>query len=57
MYNLDELQQKWQPVLEHPDLPEIKDAHKRASVATLLLVWFAVRCLILSLMMLLVFSP
>ena len=36
MYNLDELQQKWQPVLEHPDLPEIKDAHKRASVATLL---------------------
>ena len=36
MYNLDELQKKWQPVLEHPDLPEISDAHKRATVATLL---------------------
>ena len=36
MYNLDELQKKWQPVLEHPDLPSIADAHKRATVATLL---------------------
>ncbi len=32
----ENLQQKWQPVLEHPDLPEIKDPHKRAVVATLL---------------------
>jgi hypothetical protein len=36
MYQSDELQKKWQPVLEHPELPEIKDAHKRATVATLL---------------------
>ena len=36
MYNLDELQKKWQPVLEHPDLSTITDAHKRATVATLL---------------------
>tara|TARA_Y100000034_G_C6910355_1_gene424437 strand:- start:7723 stop:9084 length:1362 start_codon:yes stop_codon:yes gene_type:complete len=32
----EELQQKWQPVLEHEDLPEIKDSHKRAVIATLL---------------------
>ena len=36
MYNLDELQKKWQPVLEHPDLSTITDAHKRATVAILL---------------------
>jgi hypothetical protein len=36
MYQSDELQKKWQPVLEHPDLPEIGDAHKRAVTATLL---------------------
>jgi hypothetical protein len=36
MYQSDELQKKWQPVLEHPDLAEIKDAHKRAVTATLL---------------------
>ena len=36
MYQSDELQKKWQPVLEHQDLPEIKDAHKRAVTATLL---------------------
>ena len=35
MYQSDELQKKW-PVLEHQDLPEIKDAHKRAVTATLL---------------------
>ena len=34
--NSDELQKKWQPVLEHPDLPKIGDAHKRAVTATLL---------------------
>ena len=32
----DALIQKWQPVLEHNDLPEIKDAHKRTVVAQLL---------------------
>jgi len=36
MYQTDELQKKWQPVLEHTDLPEIADAHKRSTVATLL---------------------
>ena len=36
MYQTDELQKKWQPVLEHADLPEIADAHKRSTVATLL---------------------
>ena len=36
MYQSDELQKKWQPVLEHPDLAKIKDAHKRAVTATLL---------------------
>jgi len=32
----DDLIKKWQPVLEHPDLEKIADAHKRATVATLL---------------------
>jgi len=32
----DTLQQKWQPVLEHADLPKIEDQHKRAVVAQLL---------------------
>jgi len=32
----ENLQKKWQPVLEHPDLPEIQDPHKRAVIATLL---------------------
>ena len=35
--NLNEdLQTKWQPVLEHSDLPAITDPHKRAVIATLL---------------------
>jgi len=32
----DALIEKWQPVLEHPDLDPIKDAHKRSVTATLL---------------------
>jgi len=32
----DALISKWQPVLEHPDLDPIKDAHKRSVTATLL---------------------
>ena len=36
MYQSDELQKKWQPVLEHADLEPIKDSHKRAVTATLL---------------------
>jgi hypothetical protein len=35
-YVSEELMQKWQPVLEHNDLPEIKDAHRRSVTATLL---------------------
>ena len=29
MYNSENLQEKWQPVLKHPDLPEIKDNYKK----------------------------
>ena len=32
----EELNNKWKPVLEHSDLPEIKDAHKRLVTATVL---------------------
>ena len=35
-YVTEELMQKWQPVLEHSDLPEIKDSHRRSVTATLL---------------------
>ena len=30
------LSKKWQPIIEHNDLPEIKDAHKRSVTAQLL---------------------
>jgi hypothetical protein len=36
MYLSESVQQKWQPILEHADLPEIKDSHKRAVTAQLL---------------------
>ena len=36
MFNTEHLQEKWQPVLEHPDLPEIKDPYRRA-VTTIIL--------------------
>ena len=36
MYQTEHLQEKWQPVLEHPDLPKIEDSYKRA-VTTLIL--------------------
>ena len=36
MYNSENLQEKWQPVLNHPDLPEISDAYKRAVTAVIL---------------------
>jgi hypothetical protein len=36
MYNTEHLQEKWQPVLEHPDLPEIKDPYKRAVTTVIL---------------------
>lgn len=36
MYLTEELQKKWEKVLNHPDLPSIEDAHKRAVVTVLL---------------------
>jgi hypothetical protein len=36
MYLTDELQKKWEKVLNHPELPEVKDAHKRAVLTVLL---------------------
>jgi hypothetical protein len=36
MFNSEHLQEKWQPVLEHADLPEIKDPYKRAVTTVIL---------------------
>ena len=36
MFQTEHLQEKWKPVLEHPDLPKIEDSYKRA-VTTLIL--------------------
>ena len=36
MFQTEQLQEKWQPVLEHPDLNKIEDSYKRA-VTTLIL--------------------
>jgi len=36
MFNSEQLQEKWQPVLNHPDLPEISDSYKRAVTAVIL---------------------
>jgi hypothetical protein len=36
MFLSEDLQKKWQPVLEHPELDNIKDSHRRAVTATLL---------------------
>jgi len=35
-YLNEEIQNKWKPILEHDDLPSIKDAHKRAVTAQIL---------------------
>lgn len=35
-YNIQELLEKWQPVLDHEDLPKIGDKHRRSTVAVLL---------------------
>lgn len=35
-YVTEELISKWSPVIDHADLPEIKDAHRRSVTATLL---------------------
>ena len=36
MYLTEELQKKWQPVLEHPELEAIKDPYKKAVTALVL---------------------
>jgi len=36
MYNTESLINKWKPILDHADLPSIKDAHRRSTMATLL---------------------
>ena len=36
MTQSNDLVNKWQPVLEHPELDSITDAHKKATIATLL---------------------
>ena len=36
MFNTEHLQEKWQPVLEHPDLPEIQDPYRRAVTTVIL---------------------
>jgi hypothetical protein len=36
MFQTEHLQEKWQPVLEHNDLPEIKDSYKRAVTTVIL---------------------
>ena len=36
MFQAEHLQEKWQPVLEHPDLPKIEDSYRRA-VTTIIL--------------------
>jgi len=36
MYLSETFEKKWQPVLEHPELPKIQDSYKRAVTATIL---------------------
>ena len=36
MFLTEHLQEKWQPVLEHHDLPKIEDSYKRAVTAVIL---------------------
>jgi len=36
MFLSEQTQQKWQPVLDHPELPEIKDSYKRAVTSVIL---------------------
>ena len=35
-YQYEELQSKWQPIIEHADLPEIGDSHKKSVTAVCL---------------------
>jgi hypothetical protein len=36
MYLSETYEKKWQPVLDHPDLPEVKDSYKRAVTSVIL---------------------
>ena len=36
MFQTTHLQEKWQPVLDHPDLPKINDAYRRAVTTVIL---------------------
>jgi len=36
MFQSEQLQEKWQPILDHPDLPGIKDSYKRAVTSVIL---------------------
>ena len=36
MYLSEQYEKKWQPVLDHPDLPKVKDSYRRAVTATIL---------------------
>jgi hypothetical protein len=36
MYLSEDIQKKWEPVLEHADLPEIKDPYRKAVTALVL---------------------
>ena len=36
MYLSEEIQKKWSPVLDHPDLGEIKDGYRKAVTAVIL---------------------
>ena len=36
MYLSENYEKKWQPVLEHPDLPKIEDSYRRAVTSVIL---------------------
>ncbi len=36
MFQTEHLQEKWQPVLEHNDLPEISDSYRKAVTTVIL---------------------
>ena len=36
MFLSEQVQNKWQPVLDHPDLPKITDSYKRAVTSVIL---------------------
>jgi len=36
MFNAENASQKWQPILEHADIPEIKDNYRKSVTAVLL---------------------